>query len=163
MLDTAQIDALFEIDGAAERLVIGRIARGDAFHAGACVMMAIGASLADRTGLLLPQRFALDHAQHARIGRVVILHRLAIWTHEGIAGSALGCRDFSRDRGAKNEAGRRNQQRCEGYRCLTPHSTVMLAEAVSEKPLSPIHSKSNFPLLLAMVKKEMKGLAAVPG
>ena len=37
------------------------------------------------------------------------------------------------------------------------------AEAVSEKPLSPIHSNSNLPLSVAVVKKVMNGLAAIAG
>ena len=44
-----------------------------------------------------------------------------------------------------------------------PHSTVIEAEAVSEKPLSPIHSNSNLPLSVAVVKKVMNGLAAIAG
>ena len=64
--------------------------------------------------------------------------------------------------GTKDDAGR-DQQRREDYRRRKFHSTVMLAEAVSENPLSPIHSKSNFPLSVATVKNEMNGLAAVAG
>jgi hypothetical protein len=39
----------------------------------------------------------------------------------------------------------------------------MEAEAVSLKPLSPIHSNSNLPLSVATVKKVTKGLAAIAG
>src|SRR5581483_5284307 len=140
---------------------IGRITRGDAFHALPCVMVAIGAGLGRGAGLLVPQGFAIEHAQHARIDRVLILHRLKIAPHERIARPPLGSGDFGGERG-NGDAGR-DQQRGEDYRRSKSHSTVMAAEAVAEKPLSPIHSKSNFPLLLATVKNEMKGLAAVAG
>src|ERR1700721_1565781 len=162
MKRAAQIDALLEVDGASEWLVIGRITRRDAFHAGAGVAMTVGAGLARRACLAVPQRFAIERAQHAGIGGVVVLHRLGVRSHKGVAGPALSLRDFGRNQRTKNDAGR-EQQGDKKYRRCKLHSTVMLAEAVSEKPLSPIHSKSNFPLLLATVKNEMNGLAAVPG
>ena len=43
MTGAAQIDALFEIDGACKHLVERRIARRHALHAGLCVAMTIGA------------------------------------------------------------------------------------------------------------------------
>ena len=54
MARAAEIDALFEIDRASERLVIGRIARRHAFHAGAGVAVAIGAGLGRRACLAIP-------------------------------------------------------------------------------------------------------------
>ena len=162
----AEIDALFEVDGLPEHLVVGRITRRHALHAAARVTVAIGAGLARCACLAIPQRFAVEHPQHAGIGRVVILHRLGIGRHERVTGPALGWRDLGRDQGTKDDAGHEQQRRQgnrECYRCCNLHSTEMLAEAFSEKPLSPIHSKSNFPLLVATVKKEMNGLAAVAG
>src|SRR5579864_3153045 len=162
MTRATQIDALFEIDRTTERLVVGRIARRDALHAACGIAMTIGAGLAGRALLLLPQRFAVEHPEHAGVGRLVVLHRPGFRRHEGVAGPALSSRDFGRDQGTGDNAGC-NQQRRQNYRRGELHSTVMLADAVSEKPLSPIHSKSNFPLFVATVKKEKNGLAAVAG
>ena len=41
-----------------------------------------------------------------------------------------------------------------GYRRAQLHSTVIAADAVSAKPLSPIHSNSNVPLSFAVVKND---------
>ena len=65
-------------------------------------------------------------------------------------------RDFGAD-GIHREQGRQNDD------AGKPHSTVIEADAVSEKPLSPIHSNSNLPLAVAVVKKVMNGLAAIAG
>jgi hypothetical protein len=54
MIGAAQIDALLEIDGPAQRLVEGRIARRDALHADARVVVAIGAGLVRGAGLARP-------------------------------------------------------------------------------------------------------------
>src|SRR5277367_620149 len=124
--------------------------------------MTIGAGLSCDARLAVPQCLAIQRAQHAGIGGVVILHGLGFRPHEGVTRSTLCGWDFGRDQRPKDDAGC-DQQDCEKYRRPRFHSTVMLADAVSEKPLSPIHSKSNFPLLLATVKKEMNGLAAVAG
>ena len=45
VIGAAQIDALLEIDGAAERLVESGIAGGDTLHAGAGIVVAIGTGL----------------------------------------------------------------------------------------------------------------------
>src|SRR5262249_5124329 len=47
--------------------------------------------------------------------------------------------------------------------CARDHSTVIFADAVSWKPLSPVHSKSIVPLAVATVKKLRNGLAAIAG
>src|SRR6185436_8834830 len=73
-----------------------------------------------------------------------------------IAGAAFGRRDFGGADGA------RHQQRG-GYGAERSHSTVIEAEAVSEKPRSPIHSNSNLPRWLTVVKKVMKGFADIAG
>jgi len=57
MLDTAQIDALFQIDGTAERFVEGGIVGRDVPHAHARVIMAIGAGLAGRRRPCSSKRF----------------------------------------------------------------------------------------------------------
>src|SRR6202158_1095863 len=158
MVRAAQIDALLQIDGTADSLFEGGIARGDALHAGACVVMAIGAGLARRAGLVLPQGFAVEHPQHAGIGGVVVLHCLGFRRHETESGAALAWCDFV---GANGRG--RNQQRRDNDGASRSHSTVIEAEAVSEKPLSPMHSKSNLPLSVATVKKVMKGFAAIAG
>ncbi len=62
-----------------------------------------------------------------------------------------------------DEAGRDQQQPTLIAARRSIHSTVMAAEAVSAKPLSPIHSKSNLPLSVATVKKVMNGFAAIAG
>ena len=121
------------------------------------VAVAIGTCLVGRSGLALPQRFAVEHPEHAGIGGVIILHCLGVGTHECVTGAALGLRDLRGD----NDA--RRQQRSHGYEAGKSHSTVMEADAISEKPLSPIHSNSNLPLSVAVVKKVMNGLAAIAG
>ena len=158
LLGAAQIDALLEIDGARQRLVEGGITRRDALHAGARILVAIGAGLARRAGLAVPQFLAVEHPQHAGICRVVALHRLTVRRHETVAGPALCLRDFS---GASRAA--RDQERCNDNGINNLHSTVIEADAVAAKPLSPIHSNSNFPLSLATVKKVMNGLAELAG
>src|SRR6185312_980912 len=153
-----QIDALLDRDRAAERLVKGGIAHCHALHALPPVAMAVGAGLLGVTGLLVPERFAVEHEQHAGIGGVVVLHRAGIRPHEGIAGAALLPRYFS-----GTEAGCRGEQRGRHYRARPVHSTLIEAEAVDAKPLSPIHSNSNLPLSFATVKKDRNGLAAIAG
>ena len=158
MVRAAQIDALFQIDGTPERLVEGGIARGDALHADARVAMAVGAGFCGRAGPVLPQGFAVQHGQHAGIGGVVVLHGFGFRRHETESRAALACRDFV----GADERGRDQQRRQDdGAGCS--HSTPMAAEAVSLKPLSPIHSKSNLPLSVATVKNVMKGFAAIAG
>ena len=111
MLRQLQIDALLDRDGTAERLVEGGIARSDPLHALARIAVAVGAGLAGAAELLVPERFAVEHEQHAGIGGVVVLHRLAVRPHEGIAGSALVRRNFGGE-----EGGRRSEQRGRRYR-----------------------------------------------
>src|SRR5438477_6588112 len=153
----AQIDALLEIDGAAERLVEGGVSGRDTLHAGSDIAMAIRAGLVSAASLFLPEGFAVERPEHGGIGGVVVLHRHGVRCHEGGTGAALGFRDF---RGRNARGGHQRHQR---YRAQRPHSTDMEAEAVSENPLSPIHSNSNLPLSVAVVKKVMKGLAATAG
>src|SRR5205085_6873539 len=114
-------------------------------------------SLVRGAGLPFPQRFAIEHPEHAGIGGVVVLHHLGFRRHEAEAGAALGLRDFGGDSGRRGQHARD----CHGARKI--HSTDMDAEAVSEKPLSPIHSNSNLPLSVADVKKLRKGLADMAG
>src|ERR1019366_7918364 len=162
MPGAAQIDALLQIDGTSKRFVEGRIAGRHALHAGPRVVVAIGAGLACGAGLALPQRFAVEHPQHAGIGGIVVLYGLGVRRHEAVAGSALCLRDFGGGEGRGVDISR-DQQRRDGYRTDSPHSTAIEAEAVSEKPLSPTHSKSNLPLSVATVKKVMNGFAAIAG
>src|SRR5260221_9741582 len=156
MVGAAQVDALLEVDGPAERLVESGIMRRDALHGGTGVAVAIGTGLVRGTNLALPQRFAVEHPEHAGVDGVVVLHCLGVRRHEAVAGAAFGRRNFG------GAGGTRHQQR-RGYGAGQPHSTVIEAEAVSEKPLSPIHSNSNLPLSVAVVKKLMNGLAGIPG
>src|ERR1700722_5280875 len=159
MRRAAEIDALFQVDGAAKRLVESGIAGGDALHAGARVVVAIGAGLAGGACLAPPQRLAVEHPQHAGIGRIVLLHRSRFRRHEAESASPLALRNLAR----RKRRGGRDQQYRGDYRANRPHSTVIEAEAVSLKPLSPIHSNSNFPLSVATVKKVMNGFAAIAG
>src|SRR4029079_10034876 len=89
--------------------------------------------------LVIPYLLAVEHPQHAGIGGAVVLHRPGVRRHETVAGAAFVLRDFSSQR-----------IRCRHTRTPhdagKPHSTMIEAEAVSEKPLSPIHSNSNLPL-----------------
>ena len=110
MVGAAEIDALLQIDGPAERLVEGGIAGRDALHAGARIVVAVGAGLVRGAGLAFPQRFAVEHPEHAGIGGVVVLHRLGLRRHEAVAGAALGLRDFG------GEAAPRDQQHRVSYR-----------------------------------------------
>src|SRR6202035_2366703 len=82
-----------------------------------------------------------------------------------VAGATFGLRDFGGGEGRDEEAGcdRQRRQGHQDYRAGPFHSTEMAAEAVSVKPLSPVHSKSNLPLSVATVKNEMKGFAAIAG
>src|SRR6202795_2048025 len=162
MRRAAQIDALLQIDWTASLLVEGGIAGRHALHAGARVFMAIRAGLARRTSLAVPKRFAVEHPQHAGIGGIVVLHRSRVRRHEAEPRSALSLRDFSGENSTEGD-GRRGQQRSNRYLTGRPHSTDIEAEAVSLKPLSPIHSKSNLPLSVATVKKVMNGFAAIAG
>jgi len=58
-LGAALVDPLLEIEWMAESCVERRIARGDAFHAGAGVAVAISAGPVGGSGLLGPQRLTL--------------------------------------------------------------------------------------------------------
>src|SRR5262249_37717470 len=116
-----------------------------------------------RASLPLPHGFAVEHPQHTRIGRVVILDCLVAGRHEGVAGAAFVRRNFGCSERAKREECGNQQHHGGGYRAGGFHSTEIAAEAVSEKPLSPSHSKSNFPLSVAIVKKVTNGLAAIAG
>ena len=109
MPDAAQIDALFQVDGTAERLVEGRIAGRDALHAGARVIVAIGTGLGRRADLVLPQRLAVEHPQHAGIGGIVVLHRLGVRRHEAETGASLCLGDFGRQ-----DSRGRDQERRDG-------------------------------------------------
>src|SRR5262249_17232801 len=125
----------------------------DPFHARARVAMAIGARFSGRALLALPERFAVEHPQHRRIGGVVILHRARLGRHEVVARFALAERNF-RGAGRHNSKQKKSRPR---------HSTLMLTDSVAEKPLSPVHSKLSVPLSVATVKKVRNGLAAIAG
>src|SRR5215210_39745 len=81
-LRAAFVDALLEIDRAPGLLAEGRVAGSDPAHRGLGVAMAVGAGALGRTGLPAPQRLAVAHPQHARIGAVVALHALRLAAHE---------------------------------------------------------------------------------
>src|SRR5437899_60845 len=74
-IDATAIDALLEIDRPARSGVERGIAGGDAFHGLRRIAVAVRAGLANRPGLLLPQRLAVEDEQHAGIRGVVVLHR----------------------------------------------------------------------------------------
>ena len=82
ILRPAGIDALFEVDRAEARRIIGRIAGGDAAHADPGIAVAIGAGFAVRAFRPAPQRLAVEHPEHAWIGSIVILHRAGLAAHE---------------------------------------------------------------------------------
>src|SRR5262245_46456745 len=106
LIAPADVDPLVEVDGPPASCVEGRVPRRDALHAFARVAMAVGASLARGASLALPQRLAIEHPEHARIGGVLILHRSRFRTHELVTGLALAERDFS----SEGERGKRDQQ-----------------------------------------------------
>jgi ferredoxin--NADP+ reductase len=157
VIGAAKIDALLEIDRATERLVVGGIAGGDALHAGAGIVVAIGTGVVGGAGLALPQCLAIEHPEHAGIGGVVVLHGLRVGGHEGKPRTALIARDFGGERHHREQ----NDGDCDGGG--KSHSTDIEADAFSAKPLSPIHSNSNLPLAVAVVKKLMNGLAEIAG
>jgi hypothetical protein len=69
--------------------------------------VAIGARFSGRALLAPPERFAVEHPQHGRIGGVVILHRARLARHEFVARFALGERNF---RGARRGAGQHDSK-----------------------------------------------------
>src|SRR6516164_4132579 len=153
-----KVDALFEIDGATECLVVGGIARRHAPHAAIRIAVAVGTGFAGVAFLSLPQHIAIKNPEHAGIGGVVVLDCPGVRRHEIVAGAAPARKIFGGVHGKT-----RKQQRDERSCTRQAHSTVIEAEAVSENPLSPIHSNSNLPLSCATVKNDRNGLAATAG
>src|SRR5215472_4523802 len=177
-----EIDALLEVDRAAKALVERRIARGHALHALRRVAVAIGAGFVGAARLGVPERLAVEHPERRRIGRVVVLHGLAVAAEVFVAGAALVERDLGGEEGRaeceqqKRRVGKGAKRRAHAadtavgtLRFAHPtgpclfHSTVIFAEPVSWKPLSPVHSNSIVPLSVATVWKLTNGLAAIAG
>src|SRR5439155_1674588 len=94
-IDAAEIDPLLERDRPAPRGVERGMARGHARHARAGLAVTLGARTAGVAGLLVPQRFALEHPEHAGIRGVVVLHRARLTAHEVVAGAAFGERNLA--------------------------------------------------------------------
>src|SRR6266851_9940155 len=152
----AEVDSAFEIDRPSAPDIEGGIARRHALHARLGVAVAIAARFAGVAVLAAPQRLAVEHPQRAGIAGVVVLHGAGVAAHELIAGFALGERDLAGDRG-RAEKGAGDDDRCR------LHSTVMAAEAVASKPLSPVQAKLSVPLSVATVEKVKNGLAEIAG
>src|SRR5206468_9513552 len=93
-LGAADVDLLIEVDRAPARSIESRIARRHALHALARLAVAVGAGLAGRADLALPQRLAIEHREGAGIGSVVVLHGARVAAHEVVAGLALVERDL---------------------------------------------------------------------
>ncbi len=134
----------------------GWIARRDALHAGRRILMTVGAGLVGTAGLRAPERFAIEHRQHAGIGGVVLLHRLRLAAHEVEAGAAAV--GILRDGGA----GGRQQEHDRGQNADL-HSTTSFADSICASPRSSIHENTSNPPSRATVVKAMKGLAAIAG
>src|SRR5262249_11173633 len=155
-LGAADVDAPFEIDRPSARRIEGGIARRHPLHSRLGVAVAIAARLAGGAVLAAPQRLAGEHPQRAGIAGVVVLHGAGVAAHELVAGFSLGERDLAGERArAGEDAG--DDGRCR------PHSTVMAAEAVASKPLSPVQAKLSVPLSVAAVEKVKNGLAGIAG
>src|SRR5262249_42965399 len=90
LLSPADIDAGLQVNRRGPLGIVGWIARGHTLHGFRRFTVAIGAGAPFRTGLGAPQRLAVEHPQHARIGRVVVLHRPGLSTHLLVGGDALG-------------------------------------------------------------------------
>src|SRR5215211_966923 len=157
LLGAADIDALLEINRPAARRIKGRITRGNAFHARPRVAVAVGARLVGRTRLGVPQRLAVEHPERARVGGVVVLHRLGLAAHEVVSRAALAGGNL----GGKCRRRRAGERGTEQQERAPDHSTVIVADSVTEKPLSPVHVNSSLPLSVATVWKVMNGLAAI--
>src|SRR5262245_25754233 len=85
----AQVDTLFEVDRPSARRMSRRLARRDALHADARVAVTVGARASCGARLSVPQRLAVEHLEHARIGDVVVLHGTCLAAYELVAGAAL--------------------------------------------------------------------------
>ncbi len=131
----AKVDALLQVQRSAARGIERRVARRDALHARARIAVAIGAGAIRGARLPRPQRLAVEHPKHARIGRVVVLHCARVAAHELVAGAALGERNLG---GAGHGPGiaetgkdtRRGCQ-CETRARAEAHAHSMRIEAVS--------------------------------
>src|SRR5215470_986952 len=149
MFGATQVDALFKIDRTIARRAESRVPRRDTFHAGRRITMAVGASTVGGAGLQLPKRLAIEHPQRCWVDRIVILHGLGIAAKIGVAGAALVKRDVAaagRFDGYKQRERERAEYRNKRIWLPPAHSTVIVAVAVSVKPLSPVHLKSSVPL-----------------
>ena len=155
-----QVDALLEVHRAAGSVIECRVARRDALHAGLGVAVAIRAGFGRSAGLAAPQGFAVEHRQHSGIAGVVVLHRLVVAAHVLVGRAAFIQRDF-RAGGGQRRGRERQYGENEGEARARSHSTVILAEASCEKPLSPVHWNANVPLSVATVWNVMNGLAAM--
>ena len=103
--------------------------RGHLFHANAGVAMAINACAPSSARFALPQSLAIEHRQHAGVGRIVVLHGFCLWTKIGIARTTLIERDFS----PRGDDGKNGEQAGNGRRRSqnrSVHSTTIWAVSV---------------------------------
>src|SRR5262249_7646792 len=152
----AGIDALLEIEQPSLRHVERRIARGDALHARAGVAVAVAAGAGGAARLPAPQRYALEHPQHAGIGAVVVLDPARLAAHEVVAGAAFRAGNLAGEGRRGHRA--RSQHEPDRTQCdavSSHYSTVIFADSVTEKPLSPVQWNTIVPLSVATVENAM--------
>src|SRR2546426_9606048 len=88
------IDALLESDRPPPAGVERRMAGGHALHRRPSIAVAVSAGAAGGARLAVPERTALEHPEHARVGGVVVLHRARLAAHEVIARAAGVAREL---------------------------------------------------------------------
>src|SRR5689334_17258341 len=89
MLGAADVYAFFYVDRRAALGVESRVARAHTFHGIGRLTMAVGAGALCCPRLGAPGDLTIEHPQHARIGRIFILHRLRIGAHLLVGRPAL--------------------------------------------------------------------------
>src|SRR5688572_1701340 len=108
--------------------------------------MAIGAGAGRGTGLVVPEGFAFRHPEHARVGRVVPLHRLRVAAHVLEARSPLGGRNL----GLRQARQAQRNRACDDERDPV-HSTEIFAVSTWLRPWSSNQRKAITPLSVATV------------
>ena len=145
----AHHDALFEIDRTILLRHHGRIARGYALHAFCRVAVAVGARLMGVARFGVPQRFAVEHDQHGRIGGVVALHGAGVGADEVAVGAALIQGNVRGARDGRCRDDQRNDKR------RAAHSTLIAAVCTCVAPCWSVQENAKVPLSVATVKKVM--------
>ena len=123
--------------------------------------MAIRAGLSRNAGLLVPQRLAVEHREHAGIFAVVVLHGAGIGADEVAVGATLVERHCRRNRDGGDECGKKDK--CGQAAHGPSHATVIAAVCTWVWPCWSVQENVSVPLSVATVKNETYGLAAIAG